>query len=315
MGKNLDRGAGLGFKGVVGVASCVTGAAVVYFAFAFLSEPIKKDAGASAKPPVDDSRRHRPVVAMNMALGDMVYFAQELGFTVKTAKDGPYESSKVALRIENQLQKLREIYRRASADNAALAGGVLLQINVGPSGEVSQVREISSFIDDADFRKTILAEASNWSFAEIVSEPVVVNCPLLFVREGMDITTLVQWEKSRGHFADKGDSTRVAGSAKQPAAPSPAVSAANARSSIKPALTPMPAASTKAEPKIFQLKYPTSLRKDPSFSSTALTTFAVGTKIAVLSSRDDWLEVKTADNRHAGYIRKEFAAPLDAANE
>lgn len=317
MSKNRNGGMRLGFKGAVGIASCMAGAAVVYFALGTLSEPVKKDAGASAKPPAEDGQRHRPVRAMNMALGNMVYFAQELGFAVKTADDGPYESSKVALRIESQLQKLREIYRQESANNARLAGGLLLQINVGSAGEVGQVKEISSFIDDAEFRKTVLAEASNWSFAEIVSEPVVINCPLLFVREGMDITTLLQWEKTRGDFVDKGNLARVEVAAKQPAASPPAASsAAKARpNNVKPALNPSPTASKKAEPKIFQLKYPTSLRKDPSFSSSALATFAVGTKIAVINSRDDdWLEVKTTDNRHAGFIRKEFAVPLDGAN-
>jgi hypothetical protein len=193
-------------------------------------------------------------------------------------------------------------------NNDSLIGGIMLQINVGASGEVSLVKEVSTSIADADFRKAILAEAHKWSFADIVSEPVVVNCPLLLVREGMDITTLVHWEKALGHLADKGNSTRVAVAAKQPAKPSAAI-----RAIVKPTATTAPAARANAIEKIFQVKYPTSLRKDPNFSSTSLATFTAGTKIAVLNHRGDWLQVKTTDNRHSGYIRKEFAVPVDVA--
>jgi hypothetical protein len=313
MTSNLIGGARMGLKGTVGIASCIIGVAVVYFAFGVSNDPLKKNATASVNPTSEESQRHRPVRTMNMALGNMVFFAHDLGFAVKTAKDGPYDSSKIAVRIENQLQYLREIYRHESVNNASLVGGVVLQIHVSPSGEVSQVKEITSQIADADFRKTLLAEAYKWSFADIVSEAVVVHCPLLFVREGMDITTLVQWEKALGHLADKGNPTRVAVAAKQPAAaPLPATTA---KRSVKQPASAVQTVSAKEEPKIFQVKYPTALRKDPNFSSTSLSTITIGTKIAVINSRGDWLEVKTTDNRHSGYIRKEFAIPVDGTTQ
>ena len=55
---------------------------------------------------------------------------------------------------------------------------------------------MSSFITDVNFRKAVVTEVGKWYFADVVSEPLIVACPLLFVHEGMDITTLVQWEKA-----------------------------------------------------------------------------------------------------------------------
>jgi len=318
MSKNLSGGARLGLKGIVGIASCVIGVGVVYFAFGVGDKPIKKDATASVKPAAEEGRRHRPVRAMNMALGDMVFFAHDLGFTVKTAKDAPYDDgSRIVLRIENQLQDLRELYRQESVKNASLVGGMMLQLNIGPAGDVLQVKDVSSLIADTDFRKAVVAAVAQWSFADIVSEPLTVSCPLLFVREGMDITTLVQWEKSLGHFTDKAASTRPTVIATQPA--KAVVTALPASSPGKPTGMPLDKAAqttnAKTDAKLFQIKYATSLRKDPNFSSNSLVTFTIGTKVAVINKRGDWLEVKTTDDRYSGYIRKEFVTPVTVARK
>lgn len=315
MSKDLTGGARLGLKGIVGIASCVIGLGVVYFAFDVGKEPIKKDAPASVKPPVEENQRHRPVRAMNMALGNMVFFAHDLGFAVKTAKDGPHDPSKIAMRIENQLQDLREIYRQEAVNNASLVGGIMLQINIGPSGDVSQVKELSSLIADPEFRKTVMAEAYKWSFADIVSEPVIVSCPLLFVREGMDITTLVQWERALGSLTDKANPARATAAAKQPVKAAEIASPAAAKPNAKAPINTAQMTNAKTDAKLFQIKYPTSLRKDPNFSSNSLVTFTIGTKVALINNRGDWLEVKTTDDRFSGFIRKEFVTPITVARK
>ena len=71
--------------------------------------------------------------------------------------------------------------------------------------------------------------------------------------------------------------------------------------------------SEKSDAKIFQIKYPTSLRKDPNFSSNSLVTFTIGTKVTVINRSRDWLEVRSHHNGPSGYIRKEFAIPVDVA--
>ena len=287
----------LGSKRVGGIAVCLIALAVAYFGFGVDGESPKKAANASA-PSQTKAPALKPVQAMNLALGNMVFLAQELGFSIKTAKEAPFESNKIALRIEGHLQRLRELYRQESGKNSTLVGRVLLQFEISPSGEVSQVRELSSRINDAEFKTAILAEVGKWSFADIVPENLTVTCPLLFVREGMDITTLVSWEKSLANPGEKAPPIRSAES------PAPVVVA-----KIEPAKLAPPA------PNESQVKYSTSLRKQPDFSSNSLTNIAAGTKVTVLNKAGDWLEVRAAADGPSGFIRKEFVKPVDVARE
>jgi hypothetical protein len=199
---NRRDGGRLGIRAIIAVVSCVLGVGLIVFGFG--AESISPKEEASVDEAAAQGTRKKPLRAWNMALGNVVLVAPELGFGVKTTKETEMPDGKVISRIEGQLQSLREMYRTESEKNPTLMGGMMLQFNVVPTGEVSQVKEITSRIADVEFKKAVIAEVSNWSFQEITSENVTVNCPLLFVREGMDITTLVQWEKSLGQPGDKG---------------------------------------------------------------------------------------------------------------
>ena len=283
----------LGSKGVGGIAVCLIALAVVYFSFGIGGESPKKSANASA-PSQPQAQAMKPVQAMNLALGNMVFLAQELGFSIKTAKDAPFESNKIALRIEGHLQRLRELYRQESGNNSSLVGSVLLQFNISQSGEVSQLKELSSRINDGEFKTAVFAEVAKWSFADIAPEDLTVTCPLLFVRQGMDITTLVLWEKSLAILGEKA---------------APIQSAVKIVAKAKPAKTVPPAANES------QVKYSTSLRKEANFSSTSLTTLAAGTKVIVLNKAGDWLEVRPSADGPSGFVRKEFVKPVEVARE
>jgi len=287
----------LGSKGVGGIAACLVALVIVYFGFGVGVESPQKSANASA-PAQPNGPAPKPVQAMNLALGNMVVLAQDLGFTIKTANDISIAGNKIALRIESHLQRLREIYRQESGKNSTLVGSVLLQFEISPSGEVGQVRELSSRLNDGEFKSAILAEVAKWSFAGIVPDNLTVTCPLLFVREGMDITTLVTWEKSLANPGGK---------------------AAPVRSAGKPfdvlAAKTDPVRIAKSRVNESQVKYSTALRKKPDFSSTALTTIAAGTRVSVLKKAGDWLEVRAAADGPSGFIRKEFVKPVDVARE
>jgi hypothetical protein len=288
---------GLALKSVGGIASVLVILTVVYFRFGVGTDLPKKEANASAPAGVQ-ARTLRPVQTMNLALGNTVYLAQDLGFTIKTAKDAAFESGKIVVRIESQLQKIREFYRQESVKNPSLVGSLLLQFNISPAGEVNQVKEISSRLHDAEFKKTIVAEVGKWSFADVVAENLTVSCPLLFVREGMDITTLVLWEKSLANAPDKTTPIR-------------AVSAATTVAKAKPE----PIAAQKTDINEYQIKYPTLLRKDPNFSSTSLTSLSVGTRVTIENRAGDWLEVRSTANGPKGFIRKEFIKPIEVAGK
>ena len=297
----------VGFKGIVGIASCVIGLGVVYFGYGIGTESPKKDAAAEARP---SAQSKKPVRAMNLALGNMVFFAQDLGFTVRSAKEGPVDSSKIAARIESQLNGIRQLYRQEVAKTPGLAGGLVLQFNIAPSGEVSQVRELSSRLSDGEFRKAVAAEASTWSFAEIVTENLQVTCPLLFVHEGMDITTVIHWERALTESIEKPSLARAAGNV----APSQPAKTAQAAAPAIAGPTAQRAAA-KTDVKEFQIKYATSLRRDPNFSAPTLITFTIGTKVTVLGRQGDWLEVRSRPNGPTGFIRKEFVTPIEVARQ
>jgi hypothetical protein len=300
-------------KSVVGILGCIVGLGVIYFGFGIGTESPKKDAvaGPSRATATDPSK---PVRAMNLALGNMVFFSQDLGFSVRNTKDEAVNPAKIVARIEGQLQGMRELFRGEIARNPSLAGTITLQFNIAPSGEVSQVREVASRINDSDFKRAVLAEGGKWSFAETVAEPVSVTCPLLFVHQGMDITTLVQWEKFVGQTGEKPAPAPVAAGN----APTPALNAPATPLAAKSAPAPTPAkmeSVARPEAKVFQIKYASSLRKEPNFSAASLVTFTIGTRVTVLGKQGDWLQVRSNDNGPTGFIRKEFVVPVDVAHK
>lgn len=314
--KNGSHDWPLGVKGFTGIISCLVGLGVIYFGYGIGTESPKKEAVAGAKT-VAQRDRGKPVHAMNFALGNMVYFARELGFSAKAAKDNPVDANKIAVRIENQLQGMREIYRVEVAKNPNLAGSVTVQFSVTPSGEVQQVKEVSARINDGEFKKAVLAEAAKWSFAELTSDHLNVICPLLFVHEGMDITSLVQWEKSMANLSDVPTPARLVGDAAPTRHASAAHNPAPTIASAKPGSAAAPKANLatpgKSEGKEFRTKYATLLRKEPNFSSPSLTTFTIGTKVIVLQRQGDWLQVRATADGPVGFIRKEFVAPVEVA--
>jgi len=305
---NPQRDWPLSMKGVVGILSCAAGLGVIYFGFGVGTESPKKEAlaGPSRAAAPDPSK---PVRAMNLALGNMVFFAQDLGFSVRNAKDETINPAKIVARIEGQLHGMRELFRAEIARNPSLAGTITLQFNVATSGEVSQVREASARINDGDFKNAVIAEAANWSFPETLAEPVSVTCPLLFVHQGMDITTLVQWEKVVGQGSEKTPARIAAGNAPPQNPPATVVAAKSTPAQAKAE------SAAKPDAKLFQIKYATSLRKEPNFSAASLLMFTIGTKVTVLRKQGDWLEVRSTDNGPTGFIRKEFVIPVDVAHK
>lgn len=296
----------MGTKGIVGIGSCLLGLAIVYFGAGVGTESPKKEAAARASV-TEREESIKPLRAMNFALDNMVFFAHELGFNVVNANDEAVSQSKIATRIENQLHNVRELYRVEIAKNPSLAGVILLQIEITPSGEVSQVRETSAKITDSEFKKAVIAEVAKWSFSDIVSETVKVNCPLLFVHQGMDITTLVRWEKATAAINEKSmvQPAPIAKGAVRTAGSTAAVKTTSAPTRGAPGILP--------SGQVYQIKYATLLRREPNFTAPALTSYTIGTKVVVQKRLGDWLEVRSIDSNETGYIRKEFVTPLEVS--
>lgn len=285
-----------GFKAMVGIVSCVTGMSVIYFNYGIGTDGPKKKAAAEAE------RMRDKVRPMNVALGDMVFFARDLGYAVKSADQSAADGSKIAARIESQLNGVRQLYREEVAQNTTLAGALVLQLSVGAAGEVRQIRELSARLADDPFKKAVAREVGRWSFSEIVDEDVEVTCPLLFVREGMDITTIIQWEKS--FPAAQASSVAHTTSA----------SVRGTSSRIGPSTIPA-RAPLGPETKFVQLRFATALRAEPNFSSPAVANLSGGTKVGLLRRHGEWLEVRPSAAARVGFIRKELVTPVEAARQ
>lgn len=289
-----------GFKTIVGGALALFGLGLTLYGMGIGLKPLQKPlAGAADQPD------HRPVRAMNLALGPMVFIARELDFTVKNTKGETLDDNRIAARLEIQLQSLRELYRQESAANAKLLGSLTLQFNLSPAGEVSQVKVLSGRIADGEFKKAVVSAAAKWHLPDLINEPIVAQVALLFVQEGMDITTLVRWERGLA-----GAPERVAVLGDTPSAKAEAHSPAPTLAA-KPApvaeTTPVPPVKTESD--LVQIKYPTLLRKEPNFSSPVLATFTIGTKLHVMPRGHEWLQVRSQHSGPSGFIRKEFVAP------
>ena len=284
---------------------CAFGAGLIFLVAQFKpASPDKTDGAAT-----ESSAKKRVQRTWNMALGNVVVIAPELGLNAKSIKGAEMDSSKIATRLESQLQRLRELYREESESDPTLMGGMLFQLIVNPEGDVTDVKELGSRIVNGEFKKTVLAEVSNWTFPEILSDRTVINCPILFVREGMDITTLVQWEKALGQLNEtvalsKENSAKEKEIAEVKKQSAPVVA--------KPAVVSnRDTNELRSLPRVYQIKHPTAMRQEPSFASASVAKFTPGTKVTVIAARGDWVEVRAQGSRVTGFIRREFVTPAN----
>jgi hypothetical protein len=308
-----NRGRSGGRRAVIALASCVFGAGLILLASQMGSKSVDKTGTTEEESSVKVQKK-KTQRAWNIALGNVVVVAQDLGLNAKALKGGQVEEAKIAARLESQLQGLREFYRQESEREPTLMGGMLLQLTVSPSGDVTQVKELVSRIADSEFKKEVLAEAAKWTFPEIITDSTTITCPVLFVREGMDITTIVQWEKTLGQFSEKSAMAKMdAQATQQNQAPEglkrSATVAKTAPVSNKAKAEQNP--ELKSLTRMYQIKHPTAVRQEPNFESPALGKFPPGTRVTVIATSGDWVEVRADDASLSGFIRKEFVTPVE----
>jgi hypothetical protein len=295
---------------VIAFTSCVLGVGLILLVLQIGPESddktVEKKSSAEAQP----KKIHR---AWNIALGNVVVVAPDLGLNARASKGGRVEETKITARLESQLQGLREFYRQESEKDPVLMGGMLLQLTVSPSGDVTYVKEIVSRIADSEFKKAVLADASKWTFPDIMADTTTIICPLLFVREGMDITTIVQWEKTLGQFNEKSALAKTDGANKDSQAPDTRKRADAVAKTTAPANKAKGEKTSEAKSlaREYHVKHPTAIREEPSFTSASIGKFTAGTKVTIISSHGDWLQVRADESGLAGFIRREFVAAVE----
>ena len=303
-----NKGRSASRRMIIALASCAFGAILILLVSQMSSKSTGQSSPAkeepSAKAPQKKTQR-----AWNIALGNVVVVAPDLGLNAKTIRGGDVDEAKIATRLESQLQGLRDFYRQESEREATLMGGMVLQLTVSPSGEVTNIKELASRITDGEFKEVVLEEASKWTFPEIITDGAIINCPILFVREGMDITTIVQWEKTLGQFNAIAKTTpQLAQQSRSPeAAKRNEPVARNAAVSNKAKAEPN--LEAKSQTRIYQVKFPTTIRQEPNFGSQSVGKFTAGTRITIIAMRGDWAEVRGDNSSQSGFIRREFVTP------
>jgi hypothetical protein len=295
---------------IIALVSCAFGATLILLVSQMGSKSTDQSSTAKENSPVT-AQQKKTQRAWNIALGNVVVVVPDLGLNAKTIKGGDVDEAKIATRLESQLQGLRDFYRQESEREATLMGGMVLQLTVSPSGEVTHVKELVSRITDGEFKKAVLEEASKWTFPEIITDSATINCPILFVREGMDITTIVQWEKTLGQFSAiaKPSPQLTQRSQAQEAAKRNEPVARNAAVSNKAKAEPN--LEAKSQNRIYQVKFPTTIRQEPNFGSQSIGKFSAGTRITIIALRGDWAEVREDNSSLSGFIRREFLAPVE----
>ena len=295
---------------VIALASFLFGLGLIVLALQL--ERNSDDTEDAAENPVKQESKRKAQPAWNIALGNVVVVAPDLGFAVKALKGEQVEESRILARLESQLQALRELYRQEGDNEAPLMGGLLLQITVAPTGEVTHVKELLSRIPDGEFKRALLSDVLNWTFPDMLADTTTINCPLLFVREGMDITTVLQWEKTVGQLGDKPVAAR---GNPQTGQQTHAVELRRVDAVVK--LPSGNRAAQQLEPKspskLFQIKHSTTIRKEANFNSPVVGKFTSGTRVTVVSTRGDWLEVRVDDAGPSGFVRKEFVTAVEFA--
>ncbi|HXV83709.1 MAG TPA: AgmX/PglI C-terminal domain-containing protein [Candidatus Binatia bacterium] len=293
---------------LIALASCVLGAGLILLASLMGSKSEDKP-GAIEEDSHVKAQKGKIQRTWNVALGNVVVVAPDLGLSAKTLKGDEVDESRIAIRLESQLQSLREFYRAESDRDPTLMGEMLLEVTVSASGEVTHVKELASRIPDSEFKKTVLAEVSQWTFPEIITDSTTITCPILFVREGMDITTIVQWEKTLGQLTEKAAIAKANTQAIQQRR----AQEGSKRSEpvAKTARVPNKAkneqnTNVKSLPRTYQVKHPTTIREQPDFRSASVGKFAAGSRITIIAARGDWVEVRADDAGRTGFIRREF---------
>jgi len=293
-------------RAVVAVASCFFGIGIIFWGFRIGSrspqqEIVQKTSTAPVKP-------KKSLPAWHVALGNVVVFAPELGFNIKTVNEENIDSARIRAKIESQLTDLRDLYRDESEKNSNLMGGILLQLEVSASGDLTSVRELASRIPDGSFKEDLLETVAKWDFAQMVTSPVIITCPLVLVREGMDIRTVLTWEKSLGLFDEKSSSIPISSLSR--AASNPPTT--QKQFGIRQIAGDRPGEQkpvAKSSGNVFEVKATTLVRKEPSYKSSSISQISKGAKIVVAGVHGEWLEIHA--NGSLGFIRKEFASPVD----
>jgi hypothetical protein len=102
--------------------------------------------------------------------------------------------------------------------------------------------------------------------------------------------------------------------AAQVAAKRPSIAPASSARSGKTPPSQTPSARRSAEPGVYEVIRSTTVREEPSTTGRRVTEINKGTKITVVRTVGNWLEVRSKQGRPPGYVRSDDVIPVTRTN-
>ncbi|HEY9052053.1 MAG TPA: AgmX/PglI C-terminal domain-containing protein [Gammaproteobacteria bacterium] len=100
----------------------------------------------------------------------------------KSARTGNVRAEEeITIVFDQNKSKLYSIYNRARRSNPGLKGKIVLEITIEPNGKVSEVRVISSELNDKNLETSILSRIKLFNFGEGNVKAVTVTYPIEFL--------------------------------------------------------------------------------------------------------------------------------------
>jgi hypothetical protein len=96
--------------------------------------------------------------------------------------------------------------------------------------------------------------------------------------------------------------------------PAPVTRSVSRAPDTAPPFPAPPPAGRAAEPRVYETVQATAVHESPSSSSRVVTQIARGTRLNVVNSAGEWLEVRSRHGNPPGYVRSAAARPVRSAN-
>lgn len=87
----------------------------------------------------------------------------------------------ITIVFDQNKSKLYSLYSRARRTNPGLKGKIVLQITIEPTGKVSQVKVLSSELNDSSLESSLISRIKLFDFGVRSVEPVTVTYPIEFL--------------------------------------------------------------------------------------------------------------------------------------
>jgi hypothetical protein len=237
------------------------------------------------------------------------------GLTIRTKNGSVATRELFEQAAVEHLARLHHTYSRWADSNRDLMGSLLLKLTVNETGAVVGVDPVAAHVTSGSFTKTVMADVRKWKFPQGGMEGAEITVPLLFVPKGLDVDTVVQWERKVRSAEEAKTSAlgpRVAGTA-----PISTVAEHNQRSlppvphSDNTHKARLPKPKTAEELVAAKTNRSLAIREKPRFAAKKVHEVESDTQLSILENRGDWLKVKIADAGFIGFVRKEFVSPIN----